>query len=63
MNQLMDYKGMTQDAMGGQIVQAIWDGNGRWASLPDANNNQPHQTWKETIDSFNNALKTLPECQ
>ncbi|PYU00232.1 MAG: hypothetical protein DMG38_09035 [Acidobacteria bacterium] len=67
MNNLMDYLGMIQDAMSGPfsegIVQAIWDGNRRWASLPDSPANQPTKSWAETIDAFHDALKNRPECQ
>ncbi|HKV64460.1 MAG TPA: hypothetical protein VJO16_21315 [Candidatus Acidoferrum sp.] len=63
MNGLMDQLGMIQDAMSGQIAQAIWDGNGRWASLPDSRSNQNPKSWAETIAAFQNALQTLPECQ
>ena len=63
MNALMDKVGMTADAMAGQIAQAIWDGNTRWASLPDSPFNQPTKSWAETIAAFQNALNTLPECQ
>jgi muramidase (phage lysozyme) len=61
--QLMDQHGMIQDAMAGQIVQAIWDGNTTWASLPDSPYNQHPMSWEATIDAFQNALNTLPECQ
>jgi RHS repeat-associated protein len=63
MNNLMGSLGMTADAMGGQIVQAIWDGNKRWASLPDSPYNQNSKSWAETIAAFQNALNNLPECQ
>jgi len=63
MNKLMDNRGMVQDAMSGQIAQAIWDGNTRWASLPDSPYNQHPKTWRQTIAAFQNALNTLPECQ
>lgn len=60
---LMDEKGMIEDAMKGQIAQAIWDGNGVWASLPDSPYNQHPKGWEETIGAFRNALNALPECQ
>ena len=60
---LMARKGMIQDAMAGQIVQAIWDGNGTWASLPDSPYNQRTVSWGDAIAAFQNALNYLPECQ
>lgn len=62
-NVLMARKGMIADAMSGQIVQAIWDGNGTWASLPDSPYNQHPKSWEETIGAFQHALTSLPECQ
>jgi muramidase (phage lysozyme) len=63
MNNLMNRTGMVADAMGGDIVQAIWDGNARWASLPDSPYNQNPKSWAETIGAFQDALNNLPECQ
>jgi RHS repeat-associated protein len=62
-NILMAQKGMIDDAMSGQIVQAIYDGNTTWASLPDAPSNQHPKGWQETIGAFQDALMSLPECQ
>ena len=59
----MNQVGMVQDAMAGQIAQAIWDGNNTWASLPDSPYNQNPKSWAETIGAFLSALNTLPECK
>ena len=63
MERLMNRLGMIDDAMSGQIVQAIWDGNTRWAGLPDSPFNQHPKSWAETIKAFQDAMNYLPKCQ
>jgi RHS repeat-associated protein len=63
---IMNSQGMVAAAMQGGFAgfqQAMWDGNTRWASLPDSPYGQPTMTMQGAYQTYQNALATLPDCQ
>jgi RHS repeat-associated protein len=60
---IMEYQDMITPAMNGNFQQSMWNGNTRWASLPDSPYGQPTMSLTSAHRVFVNALFTLPDCQ
>jgi hypothetical protein len=63
---IMNSRDMVSAAMQGGFAgfqQAMWNGNTRWASLPDSPYGQPTMTMPGAYGVYESALATLLECQ